>query len=326
MEKHNIIWWNLENLFAVESYADRVPWLADELKNELKGWSEEVLKRKISNLAGIISKVNDGKGPDIIGCCEIENESVLKRLTGALVQLGRNYKVAHKDTKDKRGIDVAFIFDGARYEWDEKIFSLEIMKRTATRDLVQINLKTKSLHNDFTLIGAHFPSRSGGQYESEPFRIMVGETLSYWIKRTIEIKKEQVGIVNIPIIVMGDFNDEPFNRSIKEYALAVEDAKILENAKEVDYLFNPMWELKGKSLNSYTYGNQKMIIDQLMVSKSIAVHKKPFKIKEINIISYEGMTKGEYNTPVRFSRPSCKDYNPAGYSDHLPVNMILEEE
>jgi len=60
------------------------------------------------------------------------------------------------------------------------------MKREATRDIVKVNFKTKPFHNRLVLIGNHWPSRGGGQYESEPYRIIAGETLSYFHQRILE--------------------------------------------------------------------------------------------------------------------------------------------
>ena len=149
--------------------------------------------------------MNQGKGPDILGLCEVENKPVLDLLLSRLSSLQRNYKVAHHDTKDKRGIDIAFIYDGNKFTLKGQYFHV-VLKRTATRDLFQVNLKTPS-GALLICIGNHWPSRRGGEYHTEPYRIIAAETLSYWNERIFEILGEDV-----PIIVMGDFNDEPYSR------------------------------------------------------------------------------------------------------------------
>ncbi len=41
----------------------------------------------------------------------------------------------------------------------------------------------------------------------------------------------------------------------------------------------------------------------------------------------KGMVKGSYDTPVRFGRPSKPStFNEKGYSDHLPISMVLGEK
>ncbi len=92
------------------------------------------------------------------------------------------------------------------------------------------------------LVGNHWPARLGGQYKSEPYRIMAAETLSYWHERIKEYKGDKV-----PIVVMGDFNDEPYNRSLREYALSTQSrAKVLRSRSP--RLFNLMWPLMGQAL------------------------------------------------------------------------------
>jgi hypothetical protein len=268
-------------------------------------------------------RLNDGRGPDIFGVCEVENEAVVKKLTEALAPLGRNYAVRHHDAKDQRGIDVAFFYDADRYDDDGRVFTLEIMKRTYTRDLVQINLRTKPGGHDLILIGNHWPSRSGGQYESEPYRIMVAETLSYWIDRIHEIKGK-----DIPIVVMGDFNDEPYNRSLEDYANSTRNRDKVLNARSVPYLLNLMWPLYSQGLGTH-FSEVPTLLDQFIVSKGLASTSpnKPFSAVSVEIVNFPdlGMTKGEYNAPMRHSRPSADDYNPEGYSDHLPIHLVLEE-
>jgi len=154
MQEYHIAWWNLENLFDVDNSASRPAWLQKELKKELKGWDQAILARKISQLAKIIQQMNQGTGPDILGVCEVENKPVLDLLVNSLQPLGRNYDVAHHDTSDQRGIDVAFIYDKSKFDYEGQFFCT-ILKRTATRDIFQVNLKTIPGGNPLILIGNH---------------------------------------------------------------------------------------------------------------------------------------------------------------------------
>ena len=64
-------------------------------------------------------------------------------------------------------------------------------------------------------------------YESEPYRILAAETLGYWHERIADIKGD-----DMPVLAMGDFNDEPFSRSLTEYALStMQAAKVLNSAR-----------------------------------------------------------------------------------------------
>ena len=182
MKTHSVAWWNVENLFDVENSPARSDKLNRTLKGELAGWNDAVLGRKIANLASIIRQLNGGLGPDLLGVCEVENRPVLQRLIDALAPLGRNYLVAHHDMADERGIDVAFIYDGAKF-LAEETFSHVIQKRTATRELFQVNFRTAG-GRLLVAVGNHWPSRLGGARESEAYRIIAGETLAYFLART----------------------------------------------------------------------------------------------------------------------------------------------
>ncbi len=324
--RYFIAWWNVENLFDVAASAQRPDWLRKKLSAELRGWDETVLSRKIDNLASVIRKMNNGQGPDILGVCEIENRPVLEKLRDALTVLGKNYGIVHYEMNDQRGIDVAFIYDRDKFTFKQS-FSHVILKRTATRDLFQVNFTTHK-NNDLILIGNHWPARSAGILESEPYRIIAGETLSYWMERIFEIKGD-----DIAVIAMGDFNDEPFSRSVREYARGINSVKKVVYAKS-PRLFNLMWPLLAGGKGTYYYNNFPFVFDQMMVSKSLVKATGKLKIRrdgngifpaKVEMIPLM-VSGGRYPTPVAYGRPSKKKtYNPNGYSDHFPVSVIIEE-
>ncbi len=326
MNNYYIAWWNLENLFDVFGSAQRPDWLQKTLKNELKGWTQEVLEIKIWQLAKIICRMNENKGPDILGVCEVENQNVLQMLVDKLSGLNRNYAVAHHDTNDKRGIDVAFIYDNDKFSPNEQ-FSYEVLKRTATRDIFQVNF-TSVNGNKLILIGNHWPARIPGSYQSEPYRIIAAETLSYWMERILEIYSSEISV-----LIMGDFNDEPFNRSIVEYALSTNLDKKVINSRS-PRLLNLMWPFMGDGYGSFYYQNFPFVFDQILVSKGLLLQKGKFHIaKDDNkkhkvkiVMQKEMQSTGRYPSPIRFSRPAKKDYNPDGFSDHYPVSVVVEEK
>ena len=185
MPDYHIAWWNLENLFDSVRSDDRPEWLQKELKNELKGWTTTVLDKKVAQLSSIINGMNGAEGPDILGVCEIENRPGLDRLVQRL-NGNRKYAVAHADTSDNRGIDVAFIYDADLFTAKEQ-FSHVVLKRNATRDIFQVNFESAA-GNTLICIGNHWPARSAGELPSRPYRQMAGETLAYWMERIRDIQ------------------------------------------------------------------------------------------------------------------------------------------
>ena len=320
MNKHFIIWWNLENLFDIEDSLDRPEWLANSLKSELAGWTSDVLEQKIDNIVSIIKQMNLGQGPDLMGVCEVENKNVLQKLVNGLSSLSRNYQIIHHDCNDKRGIDVAFIYDANKYKHDNMFFSYEVLKRSATRDIIQANFIT-SQGTELIVIGNHWPAKTWSAIDTAPYRMMAGETLSYWLQRIQEIKGSQAAI-----LVMGDFNDQPHSKSLTDYALSTMCRNKVIYGRN-PYLYNLMWQLLGLRKGSYVYNSESIMLDQFLVSRGMLSKTGKFKIDDqsVKIEIYDGMIKGRYKTPVRFGRPSSS-YNPLGFSDHLPISIEIYEK
>ena len=341
MPNHFVAFWNLENLFAPEVHPGREPWLAKRLAADLNGWTQALFAAKIEQLTSIIRQMNDGQGPDILGVCEVENQFVLQQLAARLNGQfsNRNYAVVHLDaTKDHRGIDTAFVFDSSRYTVDPNaVFSHFVMRRTGTRDITQVTFTTQG-GNDLVALCNHWPARSGGGYESRGFRMTAGETLSYWHQRIWEEREN-----DIPIIAMGDFNDDPFDDSLQIHARATRERGDVERAQTAVRFYNLAWrylEQQGQGHNGnpnllngnlYFGGNGK-VFDQLFVSKGLLLQNSPIKLKEVTarIELYPEMVDHRVSHgPIRFGLPkgnAAQNVNRAGFSDHFPVSLVLQEQ
>jgi hypothetical protein len=97
--------WNVENLFDTIDQPDTDD--AEFLPGSEKQWDESRFRQKLINLATVIMSMNRGKGPDILGICEVENKAVIESL---LVYLNPGYSIVHIDSPDGRGIDNAFLY------------------------------------------------------------------------------------------------------------------------------------------------------------------------------------------------------------------------
>ncbi|UCG36337.1 MAG: endonuclease/exonuclease/phosphatase [Candidatus Bathyarchaeota archaeon] len=342
MREYHLAWWNAENLYDVMPWDERARKVKNigGLKNKLKSWDDAALEKKLGQLMAIIGEMNNSTGPDILGVCEIENESVLLKLvdklkTGSLSN--RGYDVVHHDSPDPRGIDIAFIYDKDLFEPHAKDptasagsedrrhwFTHEIVKRYPTRDIFQVNFHPKGKPNrPFILVGNHWPARMGGVYETEPYRIIAAETLSYF-----NLRIQQEYGKNIPILVMGDFNDIPGSRSMTDYALSTRSKNLVTNARK-PRLLNLMWPLMDQGYGTFWYDGP-LFFDQFLISKGYLVKKRTFSIVEgsVEVIHPEKMwekppPKGEYPQPRAFD---WKPRNPLGYSDHFPIALKMKDE
>lgn len=319
MPDHFIAFWNVENLFDEKDSPRRSEKLQRTLKNELGGWTAAVLDRKIAQLGKVIRQLNQNRGPDLLGLCEIENDHVLRLLVQEIASTGRDYRIAHADMQDGRGIDVAFIYDSRVFTAHET-FSHYIVKRTATRDLFQVNFRTAA-NRLLVVVGNHWPSRMGGQYESEPYRIIAGETLAYFHERIREVHKNDVAV-----LAMGDFNDEPFNRSMVEHALSEKSKSKVTFARSARFL-NLMWPVLGQGIGTHYYDNEANVLDQFLVSKGMAIERAEIRadLNSVEVVRLpEMIATGRYPKPIRFDRG--KSLNPDGFSDHYPISMVLHEK
>lgn len=320
--QYHFAFWNLENLFDIEGSPRRDDKISRAIGDSIKGWTQALLGRKISQLSSVIRKMNNNHGPDLLGFCEVENRYVVDLLVQSLAPLGRNYQVIHHDSPDKRGIDVAFIYDGNLLEVPEpladNVFSHFVLRRTATRDILQVTFKTKAHQRELIVMGNHWPSRSGGQAESDAYRAMAGETLAYFHQRALEVKGDAT-----PVIAMGDFNDEPFSASLADYALGLRLADLVAKGRN-PYFLNLMWPMMGKGLGTL-YFNGPNLLDQFLINKNWLQPASFFKVKtdSATIIKFPEMMnkKGE---PIPFGGMG-KPVNQNGFSDHFPVEVVVNE-
>jgi Endonuclease/Exonuclease/phosphatase family len=184
-----VVWWNLENLFDEENSLAGRRSCSGRSAPTLQAGHQLGVTGRLSNSRPSSPKMNGGGSPDLLGICEIENRFAVDLLVGALdARLpGRNYTVVHADTDDARGIDVAFVYDPGLFEAPiDEVFFHVVMRRNATRELGQVNFKTHK-NRTWSVFGNHWPSRSGGQFESAGYRDIAGETLSYFHQRALEV-------------------------------------------------------------------------------------------------------------------------------------------
>jgi predicted extracellular nuclease len=310
-----LAFWNLQNLFDT---------IDDPIKNDNEflpdgelEWTEDRLDKKMYNLARVIRSMNNEKGPDLLGVCEVENQSVLDSIISKYLK-DLNYKIAYIESPDNRGIDNGLIFRA------DKIRLLNIQADTVqlsdgwpTRLIFGVNLL---INNDekITVFVNHWPSRSGGQLESEPNRIEAAKTLRNAVDRIFKVEEDA------KIFITGDFNDDPINKSVLETLRA---NPIKCDSLNADFeiesegeLFNVSYESFENGVGSYKYRDTWNMLDQIIVSGSLITSEvfnyicNSFEVYKPDFI----VTKsGDYmGTP--FPTYGGRRYL-GGYSDHFPV-------
>jgi endonuclease/exonuclease/phosphatase family metal-dependent hydrolase len=338
-----VAFWNLENLFAPEDFPDREPWLADAVRNELTGWTQNLFDRKVGQLASIIVQMKGGAGPDLLGVCEVENRFALQAVANQLNALrpNRGYQIVHVDsTRDQRGIDTAFLFDSnVLSTTPQELFSHWVMRRTGTRDITQATFITQA-GNELIALANHWPSRSasagrGSQY-SAGFRATAGETLGYWHERIREEKGR-----NAAILAMGDFNDDPFDDSLIVHAQALRERGDVARAQSAKF-YNLSWGYLTQVVTDHR-GNEREVdgtlyfdgdanlFDQMLVARGLLMGSSRLKVDEgsAKIEAFSEMVDHRVGEgPIRFGLPkgnAAENVNTFGFSDHFPISVVINE-
>lgn len=320
-EIRTIAFYNVENLFDIEDDSlirddDRTPEGKDR-------WTKKRFDLKITHISKVIAEIGSGitnTSPDIIGLCEVENHGVIKSLVNHQNLINKDYEVIHFDSPDERGIDVAFlykesVFIPGNFKSHRLLLTNEEGYRDYTRDQLVVNGFLDA--EEINFIVNHWPSRSGGELRSRPYRIAAAKLN----KRIIDSLRFLD--IDAKIISMGDFNDDPKNDSFKKILKTKGKLKDLE---EVD-LFNPMEKLFKKGVGSLAYRDKWNLFDQFYISSNlISKDKQEFSFWKADVFNPSYLTdqKGRYKGyPLRTYAGGSYI---GGYSDHYPIYMYLIRE
>lgn len=311
--------YNVENLFDIVDN-DNVNDI-DFTPNGKNLWDKNKYEKKIDNISKVINQLGTEINPDglaVLGLSEIENRGVIEDLVSHKNVSKSNYQIVHYDSPDRRGIDVALIYQPNYFKLSSsKNFILKLDSDTSFRTRSQLLVSGELQGERIHFIVAHWPSRSGGEKRSNPNRIAAAK-----LGRSI-IDSIQKSEPNAKIIYMGDLNDDPTNESLTKYMLS--NGK--KNKLKKKELFNPMYEMYKKGIGSLAWRDTWNIFDQLLLTPSlINTNSKElqfYKAKVFNkpfLIQSGGSYKGY---PLRtFAGGNYK----GGFSDHFPVYLFLVKE
>ena len=316
---HTVAFYNLENLFDT---------INDENKNdeaspimEIRFNRGKIYREKVSNMANVISQIGfdvTKRPPSILGICEVENRMVVEDLISDEKLRKYNYGIVHYESPDDRGIDVGLIYNKDVFKvknsnsHDVFITGNNSSKRRNTRDQLVVSgyLDGELMH----FIVNHWPSRGA----DETKRIAAAEVNNFIIDSLMS-KYE-----NPKIITMGDFNDDPFDKSIKKILGA---KKNINDVKKND-MYNPFETiLVDEGVGSNAYRDKWQLFDQIILSK-------PFLDK--NYKDYQLYKAGVFNKSFLINKKGKFKGYPfrsfsygtftGGYSDHLPPYIYLLKE
>ena len=277
------MFWNVENFFDWMDHGQGPHWSKKKFYAECDAISKAVLW------------VGDeyGRLPDVIGLAEVENRGVLTKLLSSTLLRKADYGIIHRESKDRRGIDVALLYRKSVLNPESMTFiSPDSLQ---TRDILHVSM-TRSDGSQIDFIVNHHPSKYGGEKESVHKRVKVMNELRNLCDSLIRNHDRQ-------ILVMGDFNDTPDS----------EQCVIME-----DMLVNEATRLHKDGRGTIRYKGRWELIDFFMRTPELST--SGMYVVEIQFLMTYDRSYPGYKPLRTYSGPRYL----GGVSDHCPIVIRIE--
>ena len=308
--------YNVENLFDTTH---------DEGKNDYDftptgsyQWNEMKYRHKLHNMASVLAEMGTDVLPNVgcaaIGLAEVENDHVMNDLTAQPELAARGYKYVHIEGPDHRGIDCALIYNPKLFTVrDTKlvpyVYDLPKDSTRATRGFLTVSGTLAGEH--VTIIVCHLPSRGAGSYYRELGGKQVKALKDSLLREDPKVK----------VLVMGDMNDDPTNKSMYECLSAKPEIKEVGS----NDMYNPWYNVLVKEgTGTLQYQGKWNLFDQIIMTPNLLnkAGKRDFsELKfwknQIFRRDYLLQESGKYKGNTK--RPTAGGVWLDGYSDHLPV-------
>jgi endonuclease/exonuclease/phosphatase family metal-dependent hydrolase len=312
-----VAFYNLENLFDTindEHVNDEE--FTPEGKNS---WTPDRYLEKLDNMSRAIAGIGVGEftpdGAVLLGVCELENAGVMEDLANTEALKDRNYKFVHYDSPYYRGMDVALFYQSRYFSVlhsaSHELNMPEIENFTTRAQLVVSGvLDGDTVH----VIVNHWPSRSGGEKRSRPLRMAAADLTRSICDSLFAIDPDA------KIIVMGDLNDDPTNKSIKKHLGTVKDP----GGMDAELFYNPYEKLHAQGIGTLGYRDSWNLFDMILVSKNLTgTDYSSYRFYQAMVYNEKFLTQQD----GRFKGYPWRTYSYGayigGYSDHYPVYIYL---
>lgn len=341
---YGVAFYNLENLFDTIHDAGKNDY--EYLPNGKNKWNKMKYEAKLHNMARVLSELCTDKlpvGPAVIGLSEVENHRVLEDLLKQPALAKRGYKYVTIPSLDRRGIECSFFYNPRFFQYESSMLVPFYYAESGKIDDPLLGFYTDSngrvcayddLKGDTThitrgflvmegrlagekmfFIVNHWPSRAAGDEIRQRAGFQVRQLTDALLQQHPEAK----------VVIMGDLNDDPNNKSITEQLGCKHDMKKVKKATD---LYNPWYHTLYKiGQGTLLYNGQWNLFDQIIVNGNL-IGKDRTSLKfyqhAIFMRDYLFQQEGRYKgNPLR-THAGGVWLN--GYSDHLPTQIYLIKE
>lgn len=305
--------WNIENLFD-----DR-----DDTRNDIdeeydNPFSQNARLRslKFDRISSALLKLNDGKGPDVIACAEVESIRAADLLKSALNAKLKDPAMHYKNVLMKN-------LDAGRH-----IATCVITRIDASNFYTRLHggslriLETRLYANghEMCVLATHWTSKVSGGDEGrggrEKYARVVGGVFDELLKKN----------PSIDFLVCGDFNDTPDAEPIARTLRATSDRLRVVPRVENAYLLDLFAGKDANQFGTHYYNNRPLIFDQICISAGLLDRDGWSCDPGSARTATEGLIRpgATRRQPWRFGSPkdNMKDED-RGYSDHFPIVVSL---
>ena len=319
---YGIGFYNLENLFDTCHDAGKNDY--EYLPDGTNKWTGLKYSHKLKNMAKVLSEMGTdwlpGVGCAAIGVSEVENAKCLTDLCNQAPLKARNFKFVHIEGPDQRGVDCALVYNPSLFKVRSQqlvpyIYKLSKDAQRATRGFLVV--KGVLGGEDVAIIVCHLPSRDAESYYREEGGRQVREVKE-------RLQKENP---NIKILIMGDMNDDPQDKSM---AVALGAQRKIKDVPK-NGLYNPWWDVLASGTGTLQYDGKWNLFDQIILSENL-LHQEgandygTLKLRRHQIFRRDYLFQKEGRYKGNTLRTHAGGVWLDGYSDHLPTVVYLMKE
>lgn len=317
-ELYSVGFYNLENLF--DTIHDKGKNDFEFLPDGANKWGTLKYTNKVKNMAKVLNEMGTDVlpvGMAAVGVSEIENSRVLKDLVEHEILAPRGWDFVHIEGPDKRGVDCALLYNPKLFKpISSKLAPYTTEDNDTTYKTRGFLIVSGEMGGEMVhIIVNHWPSR----YAKSPARERAG-TLVRMLKDSLMTE-----MPDSKVLIMGDMNDDPDNKSMKSCLGAVREKEEIKSASD---LYNPWWNiLRKKGHGTLKYNGKWNLFDQIVLSgNTIGNNRSTLKLYKTEIFSrnYLFQQEGRYKGNTLRTHAGGVWLN--GYSDHLPVIVYLVKE
>ena len=338
--------YNLENLFdtihakGVNDY--------DFLPDGMYKWNTLKYTSKLRNMAKVLNELGTDKvkaGCAVIGISEVENRGVVQDLVNQDALKKRGYRILHVDSPDRRGVDCAMLYNPRFFQLEDSLYVYYIypqpekgvpegsvgFTQSDNGDINCLPLYGDTTHitrgflvgighmagEQMAVIVNHWPSRGAESEARERAAAQVYKLKEALLRKYPDIK----------IVIMGDLNDDPNNKSVvRELKCVTEQDQAMNDSHK---LYNPWYNMLYKvGQGTLTYQGKWNLFDQIIISGNLVngndYSTLTYKNNEVFIRDYLLEQDGRYKGSPKRTTAGGTWLN--GYSDHLPTCIYLVKE